>query len=88
MGVQLHLHQPQPVCKEAVQSACSAWQLNQLHDAATRQCASKLQHYTQGVCGGTLDAASLGTRAAYLTVVRERAGGAAGTAAPWFSLGA
>ncbi|KAI3432678.1 hypothetical protein D9Q98_004221 [Chlorella vulgaris] len=47
-----------------------------------------VQHYTQGVCGGTLDAASLGTRAAYVTVVRKRAGGAAGTAAHWFSLGA
>jgi hypothetical protein len=72
MGVQLDLHQPQPVCKAAVQSACSAWQLKHLQDAATREGASKLQHYTQGVCGGTLDAASLGTRAAYLTVVRER----------------
>ncbi|KAL4855790.1 Retrovirus-related Pol polyprotein from type-2 retrotransposable element R2DM [Chlorella vulgaris] len=72
MGVQLDLHQPQPVCKAAVQSACSAWQLKQLQDAATREGASKLQHYTQGVWGGTLDTASLGTRAAYLTVVRER----------------
>jgi len=34
--------------------------------------ANKLQHYIRGVCGGTLDAASLGTRATYLTVVRER----------------
>ncbi|KAL4854747.1 hypothetical protein ACK3TF_004665 [Chlorella vulgaris] len=58
--------------KAAVQSACSAWQLKHLQDAATREGASKLQHYTQGVCGGTLDAASLGTCAAYLTVVRER----------------
>ncbi|KAL4855391.1 hypothetical protein ACK3TF_004121 [Chlorella vulgaris] len=72
MGVQLDLHQPQPVCKAAVQSACSAWQLKQLQDAATRKGASRMQHYTQGVCGGTLDADSLGTRAAYLTVVRER----------------
>ncbi|KAL4858040.1 hypothetical protein ACK3TF_001993 [Chlorella vulgaris] len=72
MGLQLDLHQPQPVCKAAAQSACSAWQLKHLQDAATREGASKLQHYTQGVCGGTLDAASLGTRAAYLTVVRER----------------
>ncbi|KAI3436385.1 hypothetical protein D9Q98_002439 [Chlorella vulgaris] len=72
IGVQLDLHQPQPVCKAAVQSACSAWQLKQLQDAATREGASKLQHYTQGVWGGTLDAASLDTRAAYLTVVRER----------------
>ena len=48
------------------------WQLNQLRQAATRDGASKLQHYTQGVCGGTLDAATLGTRAAYLTAVRER----------------
>jgi hypothetical protein len=55
-----------------VQSACSVWQLKQLQDAATCEGASKLQHYTQGVCGGKLDAASLGTRAAYLTVVRER----------------
>ncbi|KAL4859077.1 Retrovirus-related Pol polyprotein from type-2 retrotransposable element R2DM [Chlorella vulgaris] len=72
MGVQLDLHQHLPVCQAAVQSACSAWQLKQLQDAATREGASKLQHYTQGVWGGTLDAASLGTRAAYLTVVRER----------------
>jgi hypothetical protein len=72
MGVQLDLHPPQPVCKAAVQSVCSAWQLKQLQDAATLEGASKLQHYTQGVCGGTLDAASLGTRAAYLTVMRER----------------
>ncbi|KAI3436381.1 hypothetical protein D9Q98_002435 [Chlorella vulgaris] len=76
MGVQLDLHQPQPLCKAAVKSACSAWQLKQLQDAATREGASKLQHCTVDVCGGTLDAASLGTRAAYLTVAayltRER----------------
>ncbi len=48
------------------------WQLKQLQDAATREGASKLQHYTQGVCGGTLDAASLGTGAAYLAAVLER----------------
>jgi hypothetical protein len=47
------------------------WQLKQLQDAATREGASKLQHTTQGVCGGTL-AAILGIRAAYLTAVRER----------------
>ncbi|KAL4854744.1 RuBisCO large subunit-binding protein subunit alpha [Chlorella vulgaris] len=62
-GVQQDLHQPQPICKEA---------LKQLQGAATREGASKLQHHTQGVCGGMLEAASLGRRAAYPTAVRER----------------
>ncbi|KAL4855453.1 hypothetical protein ACK3TF_003989 [Chlorella vulgaris] len=75
--------------QKAVQSACSTWQLKQLQGAATREGASKLQHYTPGVCGGTLEAAGLGTRAAYRTAVRERSRRAAlAQLQSGFSLGA
>jgi hypothetical protein len=53
-GVQQDLHQRQPICKEALQSACRTWQLKQLQDAATGKGTTKLQ---QCVGGGTLDAA-------------------------------
>jgi hypothetical protein len=71
-GVQLDLQQPQQISKAAVQNACRQRQLEQLQAAATREGASKLQHYTLQVCGGNLDAANLGTCAAYLMAVRER----------------
>ena len=71
-GVQLDLQQPQQISKAAVQNACRQRQLEQLQAAATREGASKLQHYTLQVCGGSLDTETLGTCAAYLTAVRER----------------
>ncbi|KAI3436751.1 hypothetical protein D9Q98_006163 [Chlorella vulgaris] len=84
MGVQLDLHQPLPVCQAAVQSACSAWQLKHLQDAATREGASKLQHYTQGVCGCQPGH----TRGLPDGCARAQQAGTAGTAAHWLSLGA
>jgi hypothetical protein len=43
MGVRLDLHQPQPVCKAAVQSACNAWQLKQLQAASLWQAVARLR---------------------------------------------
>jgi hypothetical protein len=71
IGMQLDLQQLEPISKTGVQAACHERQLQQLQAAATREGASKLQHYTQLVCGGNLTAASMGVRAAYLTDVRE-----------------
>ena len=66
------LQQPQQVSKAAVQNACRKRQLEQLQTAATREGASKLQHYTLHVFGGSLATPTLGTCAAYLTAVCER----------------
>ena len=72
VGMQLDLAAPRPVSVAAVRSSCLQRQLQLLQAAASRDGASKLQHYTQGVCGGKLDTASLTVPAAYLTAVRER----------------
>ena len=71
-GLQLDLANPQPVSLAAVRSGCWQRQLELLQAAAARDGASKLQHYTQGVCGGQLEAADLCTSADYLSGVRER----------------
>jgi hypothetical protein len=72
IGMPLNLQQPAPLDLEAATSQGQQRQLQQLHTAATREGASKLQHYVQHVCGGTLQASDLGQRAAYLDEVRQR----------------
>ena len=71
-GVQLDLANPRPVSMAVVRQGCQQRQLQQLQAAAAREGATKLQHCTEAVWGGKLDASSLGTPAAYLTHVRER----------------
>jgi hypothetical protein len=72
VGMQLDLANPRPVSVAAVRSSCQQRQLQMLQTAASRPGASKLQHYTEGICGGKLDTASLAVPAAYLLAVRER----------------
>jgi len=72
VGVHLDLGNPRPLSKAAVLQSGRERQLAQLLSAATRDGATKLQHYTVSVCGGKVDAASLGIRAPYLDAVRER----------------
>lgn len=72
IGVQLNLANPQAVSQAAVRSGAQQRQLELLQTAATREGASKLQHYTLGIHGGCLEVANLGTPAAYITCVRER----------------
>jgi hypothetical protein len=72
VGVQLNMANPQPVSQAAVRTGAQQRQLAMLQAAATREGASKLQHYTLGIHGGCLEAASLNVPAAYITGVRER----------------
>jgi len=72
VGVQLNLTNPRPVSQAAVRTGAQHRQLEMLQTAATREGASKLQHYTLGIHGGCLEAASLSRPAAYITGVRER----------------
>jgi hypothetical protein len=71
-GVQLNLANPQPVSHAAVRAGVQQRQLELLKAAATREGASKLQHYTLGIHGGCLETATLSTPAAYISSVRER----------------
>ena len=71
VGVQLNLAAPRPVGRAALREACWQRQLEMLQTTASREGATRLQHYVFGV-HGTLDAASLATPAGFITHVRER----------------
>ena len=55
-----------------MRNCCAQRQLEQLLTAADNPAATKIRHYVTDVRGGTLDATSLSTPAAYLTAVRKR----------------
>jgi hypothetical protein len=69
VGLQLDLQQPEAVGKAALRDACWARQAAILQEAASREGASRYQHYVSGTCGGRPAPA---VQPAYLSRVRER----------------
>ena len=71
IGMPLDLQRPAAIGRRLLQSCGLEHHLAQLGEAATREGASKLLHYVEGVQGGCLEVQCYG-RAEYLGVVRER----------------
>lgn len=72
VGVQLDLQQPEAVGRAQLRDACRARQAAMLNEAASKEGASRMQHYVLGTCGGVVEPGSLAQPQPVLSLVRER----------------
>jgi hypothetical protein len=70
--VQLDLQQPEAVGRAQLRDACRARQAAMLNEAASKEGASRMQHYVLGTCGGVVEPGSLAQPRPVLSLVRER----------------